>query len=164
MKEYFFYDWDCMTNEDLEFSREAYIELLNYCFSHSQTVSFIIRDPDIAFSDWLEQFRVSRLENTEISVYGLYKTTPEDAGYRFYRTCPELHKWMLEAANSMFEWLDGWGFKNPEDPCFFREDGRALFFSTIHEGELALRVDDEENIERILTKAKWVTERWLPYS
>ena len=163
MKEYFFYDWDCMTNEDVEFSREAYVELLDYCFCNSKIISFKIFGQDTKFLDWLEQFRVQRPKNTDISVYGLYQATPEEAGCRFYRACPEMHKWMLEVANSMFEWLDGWGFKNPEDPCFFREDGSALFFSTIHEGELGLCVDDDANIDSLLSTAKWITKRWTPY-
>ena len=59
----YFYDWDCYTNEDLELSREAYEALLDFCFSHSETISFLIVDDEsIKYSDWLEQFRISRPE------------------------------------------------------------------------------------------------------
>ena len=62
---------------------------------------------------------------------------------------------MLDAVGGMFEWLDGWGYKNPEDPCFYRKDGSALFSSIIHEGELKLFYQDDEDITELLPKARW---------
>lgn len=153
----YFYDWDCYTNEDLELSREAYEALLDFCFSHSEIMSFIIRDENIKFSDWLEQFRIPDPERLDRSNYPI-GMTPQEAGYRYYKVCPEIKQWMLESVGGMFEWIDGWGYKNPEDPCFYRVDGSVLFFSTIHEGELKLFYRDDEDITELLPKARWKFE------
>lgn len=183
------------TDEQVDMNREAYEALLDFCFSHSETVSFLIKDGEpIKDADWLEQFRISCPDGLDTSSHSerVYYTEedhmkivqwleeckiarekgiacpdappcedkePQDY-HRYYKACPEIKQWMLDAVGSIFEWIDGWGYKNPEDPYFYREDGSVLFFSSIHDLLLEVRYRDDEDVTRLLlTDALWSCKR-----
>lgn len=48
------------------------------------------------------------------------------------------------------------GFKNPEDPVFYRDDGSVFFSSIIHDGKCFLFPTDSENISDIVSSDHWV--------
>ena len=86
----YFYDWDCLTNEDLELSREAYETLLDFCFSHSETISFLIKDDEpIKYSDWLEQFRIPCPDGLDRSSHSLKAYYTEEDKVKMLQWCEE---------------------------------------------------------------------------
>jgi len=72
--------------------------------------------------------------------------------------CPELCELLLKITDSIFKWIDGWGFKNPEDPCFYRDDGSAFFTSVIHEGVVKLTPRENEDVSKIISNPLWIPE------
>ncbi|MBE6625537.1 MAG: hypothetical protein E7622_07885 [Ruminococcaceae bacterium] len=64
----------------------------------------------------------------------------------------------MKITDSIFKWIDGWGFKNPEDPCFYRDDGSAFFTSVIHEGVVKLTPRENEDVSKIISNPLWIPE------
>ena len=79
----------------------------------------------------------------------------EHSYFNYYRVCDKLCDILLKTTNHIFSWLNGWGYENPEDPTFYREDGSLFFTSTIHEGECTLFVRDED-VSEILANKLWI--------
>ena len=161
MKRYYFYDYDEVTETEHDIRDDNYRKLIDFCCANAKTVSFMFRSADIFCADWLECFRIDHPAEITCSYYhlGMGKKREEDLGLRFYAMCPELHRWMLDSAESIFEWLDGWGYKNPENPIFYRSDGSVLLYSVIHDGEIVLCVRDDEDVSGILSSSPWKTEK-----
>ena len=112
---------------------------------------------------WLEECEIAREKGLALPKSPLEEKEPQDF-YRYYRVCPEIKQWMLESVGGMFEWIDGWDYKNPEDPYFYREDGSVLFFSSIHDGELEVRYRDDEDVTGLLlTEERWTLKKRTPY-
>ncbi|MBE6638041.1 MAG: hypothetical protein E7616_01085 [Ruminococcaceae bacterium] len=158
LKEYYFYDAKCGDDiyEEYDIKDEAYKELLRLCFSYCDMVSFYIHDPGkIDLEKELEPYRipVSDIKFDKHRYFDIYPYTR--SRYRFYRLCPQLKELMENHADSIFEWLDGWGFHNPEDPAFYRSDGSVFFASVIHEGELRLTPREGEDITALLQLSVW---------
>jgi len=49
---------------------------------------------------------------------------------------------MKELARGLYQWV---GYA-PEDPCFFRQDGRVLMVTTSHEREAYFILSEEEHM------------------
>lgn len=156
---YYFYDSNCYTGEDLYLRGKAYSSLIDFCFAHSQTISFSIsKRQEIQHEKWLEQFRIERPTEIICNDDLQWITNPNDNELRFYKACSQIHQWMLSYTDNMFEWIDGWGYHNPENPSFYRADGSLLLLSVIHEGELRANINGEEelNFSSVRTLARWV--------
>ena len=151
MKNYVFYDSDPSGREEFDISGQQYLDLMNCCFSYAVSFSLILSP---CFKDDIQHWNKYRIdvEPDVVRLYSHYGTaSPEspdkikDYEIRHYRLCPELCDMILSRTDSIFKWLCGWGYNNPDDPCFFREDGSVLFSSIIHEGECRLSLRDGEN-------------------
>lgn len=164
MKKIFFYDWDPYTNEDLYLCGDAYKALIDFCFSHSKTVSFMDYYSN-TIPSWLKKYEIDQPKEITVSYFKLGMGTRDQSelNLHFYRICPEIHKWMLESANGIFEWLDGWGFHNPENPIFYREDGSIVFCSVIHDGEIFVQYREDEDVSNVIALAPWRSEKIVKY-
>lgn len=156
MKRYIF----CYTGEraGYDISGNDLIELLDTCCQYCTTLSLRITGSEIIYAEGLEKFRIPKDDKITF-VYEQYypgMAAEEQPHVRYYRLCPELCDLLYKMADSIFEWINGFGFNNPEDPVFYRADGSLFFYSEIHEGECLLFPREGENVSRILSKEHWV--------
>lgn len=165
MDKYTFFDTnffgDC--NEDFDIAGEDYEKFLKTCFKYSSTFAFMVDGLNKKFIQAnlppeLEKFRIPLdacvLDASKHYWFKLKKKEFADSIF-CYRVCPELFPIVLNITDSIFKWIDGWGYKNPEDPAFFREDGSIFFNSTIHEGECYLYPRPDEDVSDILSIETW---------
>ena len=155
MKEYYFYD-NGIHDEEYDIKGEAYKELLRLCFLYCETVSFYIENPGkTELEQELEAYLIPN-EDAKFDRHAYLYIYPYcSKRYRFYRVCPQLRDLMLNHTDSIFQWLDGWGFNNPADPAFYRSDGSVFFSSVIHEGQLKLTPREGEDITALLQLSVW---------
>lgn len=152
MKIYAFYDTDIYGNEEYDIRGDSYEKLLRICCSNSSVLCLKFLFPDLIAADQLKAFEISKPKNiTMISNSSCYCCV------KFYRVCPELCDAMIGIAGGIFEWLCGWGFRNPDDPTFYRSDGTVFFVSEIHSGVCAIIPRKDECLEDILQVAPWLS-------
>lgn len=157
MKIYKFFDWDPKTDQEYDLSGREYNDLIEVCFKYSSVMSFTSCGADIDLLQIIEKYHISRPDNIKInnSIYGYGDFTDKQIGLNFYRLCPNLMDVLLSHTNGIFEWIHGWGFNNPENPVFYRENGSIFFSSLIHEGEITLTVNDGEDVSKITMINGW---------
>ena len=154
MESYMFFNWNDYSDDDIDLTKEEYENLLSISCKYCDTVAFFITDENVKFQEKLEPFRIAKPSNI---VYPFTtKCKDEELGIRFYKACPELCKIMIESIGSIFEWLNARGFKNPEDPTFYRSDGSVFLDTTIHEGVLTLTPREDEDVSSILADSRWI--------
>lgn len=156
---YKFFDTDLSGISEYDIANLEYQSFLSACFQYSTFVTFIARNHK-CFPVHLEKFRVSVPESASkiYSHYAMGETLGDiDIAYevRCYRITPTVERYLRENVSSIFEWIDGWGFSNPEDPAFFRADGSPFFTSIIHEGECLLLPNGDEDISSIISVSGW---------
>ena len=153
-----FHDWNPVSNEEYDISGTEYCDLIEICCRYSSTVSFIIKNKDEPVCLLLEKFRIEKPKNINYHFknYGLGELTNEEIGVLYYRVCPELNELMINDCDSFFEWINGWGYNNPEDPTFYREDGSVFLTSTIHEGEIKLTANEKEDVSLFVNDERWI--------
>ena len=164
MEKYTFYDTDPTGHEEYDISGEQYHALLQACFKYSDSFSIILSPSCKAdLSKW-ENYRipVEAYVKAVYSHYGDANTGDADKigdyEIRQYKLCPELCRSIAQHTDSLFSWICGWEFDNPDDPAFFREDGSVFFTSTIHEGECVLYLKANETLARNSLDDKWIKE------
>lgn len=140
---------------DCDIAGKDYEELIRLCCKYSAVFSAIVQTPAMKIAEDIEKFRIDRPASIKFKhiEYVCIDNVEPDA--RFYRVCPELCDFLINNANSIFQWINGWGFANPEDPTFYREDGSVLFTSVIHEGEVFLLPRDDEDVSHIVNNKYW---------
>ena len=164
MEKYIFYNTDLTGHEEYDISGEQYHALLEACFKYSDSFSIILSSSCKAdLSKW-ENYRIP-VEAYAKAVYSHYGDINTGTGdkirdyeIRQYTLCPELCHLISQHTDTLFSWICGWGFDNPDDPAFFREDGSVFFNSTIHEGECVLYLKANETLSRSLLDNKWIKE------
>ena len=134
---------------------KQYEDLIRLCCKYSGVFSFIVQVPAMEVAEQLEKFRIERPENIEFSHNHYITNENTEPGGRFYRVCPELCEFLLDKADSIYEWINGWDFENPEDPTFYRKDGSVFFTSVIHEGEVFLLPRDDEDVSIVINNDYW---------
>lgn len=176
MKKFYFYDsdWFYGGNGNIKYHIQGaeFRKLLEVCFQYCSYIAFsfstkseeryqkLLSPFDVAvpetiskdtYPQALEVYRTERTKEGRISrrLVSVYNV-------RFYRTCHELFDVLCSITDSLFTWLDGWGYCNPENPTFYREDGSVFFASTIHEGECFLAPRDDEDISSIISNSLWM--------
>lgn len=160
MKIYKFCDWSLTDDEDYDIAGEAYQNLIKRCCDICDIVSFIIERPDMCsqkIQKKLNEFSISRPQNItyKFQHYGERSNSEENLGVHYYSVCTELCQLLLSSASSIFDWV---GFRMPEDPTFYRNDGTVFFTSTTHEGLLTLMPRNEEDVSDIISENPWFIE------
>ncbi|MBP3377552.1 MAG: hypothetical protein J6L96_02270 [Clostridia bacterium] len=154
MKTYIFRDCNFMTYDDYEeydICGEEYKKLISLCCEMCSTLAFAIdKKCEINLVDKLESFRIPAPNNLEYTL-----NEDERWDIRYYQVCPEIKDLLINSADSIYQWLNGWGFNNPEDPTFYREDGSVFFSSVIHDGELFLNLTEDENVFDTISSNNW---------
>lgn len=160
---YRFYDTDSQMQNEYDIQGEQYQKLLDVCFLYCQSVSFVVRTDhhhtDL-FPNYMEKYKapIPKDANMAYRHYGFagkYSVT-EKYEIRCYYLSEPVKEYLRHKVDSMFEWICGWGFLNPEDPAFFREDGSIFFYSTIHEGVCTLIPGKTEYVSNIIINEGWL--------
>ena len=110
---------------------KQYEDLIKLCCKYSSVFSIIVQVPAMNVVKELEKFRIERPENIEFNHNHYVTKENTEPGGRFYKVCPELCEFLINKADSIYEWINGWDFENPEDPTFYRKDGSVFFTSVI---------------------------------
>lgn len=152
MKVYAFYDTDIYGNEEYDIRGDRYKELLRICCRNSSVLCLKYLYPDLVAADILKAFEIPKPKNITV-----FSNSSSYCCVKFYRVCPELCDAMIGIADGIFEWLCGWGFRNPDDPTFYRSDGTVFFVSEIHSGVCAIMPREDECLEDILQVAPWLS-------
>ena len=147
---YNFYDTDDMGFEEYDITGKEYESLIRACCKYCVVLSFRITKPNVKALIELEKFRIKKPDNItfEFVHYG------KGANVHYFRICDEVCNILLNTTNNIFSWITGWGYENPDDPTFYREDGSVFFTSTIHDGECTLFIRDED-VSEILANKLW---------
>lgn len=153
-KIYKFYDTDPMGVEEYNIEGQEYINLIEVCCRYCKTLSLIVTNNNSELLHKLKKFETHK--SPKIS-FGFPHYENTSIIIKYYNVCPELCDIITSNTSDIFCWINGWGFKNPEDPTFYREDGSVFFTSTIHEGECTLIVNDED-VSTILYNNHWVSK------
>jgi len=152
---YKFFETDISGYEEYDIAGEAYQRLIQLCFKHSASVSFLLSPLFSGDLSDLEPYRLPLTEN--VKRINSFSDSASDRGFRLvhYRLAPEVRHFLLNKVDSVFKWKMGWGYENPDNPCFFRSDDSVFFSSVIHEGECTLHPDPGEDISQVFQSGLW---------
>ena len=156
--EFYDYSWDGKTEYSFDIKEQDYQILIDICCKYSTVMSFIFfkRNENISLRQELEPYRIICPNNITNSFYHYkYYNLVKNEDIRYYRVCPELCNILKHYANSIYEWIQGWDFNNPEDPTFYREDGSAFLTTIIHEGYVLLTPRADEDVSVIVSRDGW---------
>lgn len=161
MREYKFYDTDPMGLgwEEYDIVGDDYVDLIKTCCQYSKTLLLRISGEKINGISELERFRIFKSDNITFMPDHYYRITKCDKNpdeFRYFNICPELCDLLIHISNSIFHWIDGWGYCNPEDPTFYRGDGSVFFTSVIHDGVCTLTPREDECVDHIVEKEHWI--------
>lgn len=152
MKKYVFYDTDISGNAEYDISGKEYQELINICCKYSTTISLRITGNSISAAKELSEYEIPVSQK----VLDSYKHYSDKSDIHHYRLCNKVQEILLNNYSSIFQWINGWGYNNPDDPIFFRKDGSVFFESTIHEGICILSPLENEDISSIIENKLWI--------
>lgn len=148
---YKFYDTDSIGIAEYNICNEEYKLLLEICFKYCKTMSIIVTNPDSKLLEKIEKFRITKKDNITFE----FNHYDKNILIQYYQINSELLEILLDTTNSIFSWINGWGYNNPEDITFYREDGTVFFTSIIHNGECSLFVEKDEDISQIVKNKLW---------
>jgi hypothetical protein len=153
-KVYEYYDTDIDGNEEYDIADEQYKNLISICGNYCTTLSLVITNHNSNLLNEISKYEIPKSEKITFQ-YTHYKNT--DIVVKYYRVCEKLIDCILSNTNSIFCWINGWGYSNPEDPTFYREDGSVFFSSTIHDGICRLIVDEsQEDVSNVISNHHWI--------
>ena len=152
MKKYTFYDTDLTGHTQYDISGNEYQELIKICCKYSATISLKITDKSIQIAKELEKFEIPVTHE----VLNTYKHYSDKSDIHHYILCNEVQEILLKTCDSIFQWINGWGYTNPDDPVFYRNDGSVFFESTIHDGICILYPLENEDINSIIANKLWI--------
>ena len=169
MKIYRFYDTDESGYADYDLIGEEHQQLLQTCCKYCTVMAFVFTTPD-QFQAELAPYEISPpiaiMEKDYPLGYKILFRRQADGSWchrsshtKFYRVCSETRTLLLSISDSLFSWLDGHGYHNPENPTFYRADGSVFFSSVIHEGECTLHVRDDEDVSEIINNPLWLEKQ-----
>ncbi|MBQ6825743.1 MAG: hypothetical protein IJP34_03675 [Clostridia bacterium] len=149
---YNFYDTDSSGMAEYNICNEDYKVLLEICFKYCKTMSLIITNNNSKLLKKIEKFQIEKSENI------IYKFNHYDNNVliKYYQTCSELLEVLLNTTDNIFSWINGWGYDNPEDITFYRDDGSVFFTSIIHNGKCSLFVRKNEDVSLIIKNKLWI--------
>jgi len=152
---------------DFDMKGEDYRRFISTCFKYSTCFSLIFR-PDDENIPYLVK-RLPYDKQRDLYEYDQYviKRGISDcwAGQpgtgligevRYYPCCSETMEMLYRFSDSLFKFrFSSDAGYNPEDLCFYREDGSVLFAMDIHEGEGVLFPKDDEDFKEVLETNPW---------
>lgn len=150
--QYIFRDTDIYGLAEYDICGNEYEVLIATCCKYSKTISLVITNLSNPIVEQLQQFRIMPPNNVTLS-FPDYDRQIVDVAY--YKVCSALCEILITAVDSIFQWIDGWGYTNPNDPTFYREDGSVFFSSTIHDGICILVPRIEEDVTKIIQNPQW---------
>lgn len=153
MVKYIFYDTDASGSEEYDLCGEDYKNLIQTCCKYCKTFSVIVSNFENPIVSKLQKFLIPAQDNIEFK-YPHYGNNL--SGVCYYNICSELCDILLQSANGIFEWIDGWNYNNPNDPTFYRNDGSVFFTSTIHEGICVLIPRENEDVTNVVQNVHWI--------
>lgn len=160
MKKYYFYDTDDSGNADYDIAGADYCQLLETCLKYCSSVSFVVCSRNGVASEVPVEIEKYRIPVTD-SLLKHYKQSERreapEGWYeiRHYCLCTDVANMLTAVSDSVFKWVCAWGYSNPEDVAFWREDGTAFFTSVTHEGECFLMPNDDEDVDNIVSSSLW---------
>lgn len=165
-KTYYFYDTDPTGHAEYDIAGRDFAELIEVCCRYCETLSFLVWGAEGKAAEKLEPYRIPKPDAITYAHRETYRVGSLDGRSnvypetRYYRVCPELCAVLPQIADHIFQWLDGWGYHNPEDPVFYRSDGSVFFSSVIHDGKCILTPRGGEDVSRVISKGHWLTEAY----
>ena len=141
-------------DEEFDISGKEYVDLITTCFKYSSVVSFYITNTDFPYYDELQKFRTNAPANVE-NCRGF---SSRNGKTEFFKVCPEIFDLMLKISDSMFKWIDGWDYTNPNDPVFHRKDGTTFMESLVDNCVVILHPRNDEKVDNIVSKRHWYKE------
>ncbi|MBE6949668.1 MAG: hypothetical protein E7456_07490 [Ruminococcaceae bacterium] len=152
MKKYVFYDTDLTGQAQYDISGNEYLELIKTCCKYSTTFSLKITNTSHSIFKELARYKIPVTQ----SVLNAYQHYSDKSDIHHYRLYNEIQETLLNTCGSIFQWINGWGYTNPDDPAFYRDDGSVFFESTIHEGICILYPLENEDISTIIENKLWI--------
>ncbi len=153
MQEFCFSDTDETGSAEYDIEGEDYAALIRSCLSYCKYMCFRMHE------DLAEPIPRRMLEHripTSHEITDFYTRNVGNAVDLYTVVIyPELFEDICTVSRSVFAWIYGWNFRNPEDPAFFRHDGSAFFYSVIHEGLCFLNVRNDEDVDAIIANKAW---------
>ena len=126
MEKYIFLDTDIYGQKEYDIRDNEYEELIYLCCKYCKIFSMVITNPSNTVVDQLMPYQTSAPNKVLLSFPDY---DDQKASIVYYRVCSEVREILTKAVGGIFEWIDGWGFTNPNDPTFYREDGSVFFTS-----------------------------------
>lgn len=157
MNQFKFYDTDAAGLADYDIEGEEYDALLDMCFRYCSMISMRITSDSVALPAILDNYRIPLTKNV-LGAYAHYYREMSPKMRRevhLFRLSPVIFEAIRGITDSIFKWIHGWGYTNPEDPAFYRADGSIFFSSVIHEGECTLTPRCGESVESIILRGHW---------
>jgi len=163
MKKYTFHDSDIFGEANYDIVGEEYHFLLNTCFKYCHSLSFIVRSKDVSIPPSLLAYRLPVTPFIE-KQYERYKYCNPPVQIYHFHLCKDTFPLILDITDSIFKWINAWGYSNPEDPIFYREDNSIFFSSIIHDGQCTLFPHEKENISLLINNPLWIQEDYIETS
>lgn len=174
---------------EYELKGEAYKELLRLCFQYCNTMTLLAWDIIEGVTDQklIENISFERNDSLEEKIKDFEIDLPEsiqcdfshykcgfpdgekktklihvaETSVKHYKLCPELFELLTTFTDNFFSWDGHSECGRFEDPCFFREDGSCFLFSIVHEGEIHLYLNENEEANKLFKMSKWWTEEMI---
>lgn len=146
---YTFFTRDYFSNSgDYDFSREHYVELLEYCFRNCGIFSLQF----MFENDLTKKLRKWEIENPGFAFQN--ETRPLNRHY--YCADHSTHDFLLNITSSIFDFYASPQHPYPEDIVFYRKDGSILLDSVAHEGECSIYPYSVEEAMPIIRHGHWL--------
>ena len=157
MMMYQFYDTDSSGTKDWDIQGVDYQKLIHTCAQYTTIISMRVTYASNPYLHQMERFRLYETDGVEFAYKHYYSRDDEKAREEvwYYRLCPEVMETLLHISDSVFKWINAWGYQNPEDLVFYREDGTIFFDSIVHEGVCRLYPRDDEDVQHIVQTQGW---------
>ena len=141
--------------EGADICGEDYRELINYCFKHCTAFSFSFhsKESESYLGNVTPFFEKSLLPEDYTGKNGIIWLQHKN----IYFCNEQLRSLLLQNVQSLFDWkLSGnKAIPEPEDLCFYRQDGSGMFWSCTHEGECVFYPRDEEERPNFILRYGW---------
>ena len=134
------------------------LELLwGTCAKHAKYVSFVLENDELEHFPVLKEHLVTRDEHHWLSgIYNRQLRYSQDSEVYFFNVTEKLLSGLFAIADDLWAFTHYYGFDNPEDPTFYREDGSVFFTAVTHEGEAEFTLREDENIDDFINSTECV--------